>query len=405
MEPKIKIVKFKMPRYVKCPFCGKKQPFKKKKQHYKLVKDISLKEEVLLKVRIVYAKCKNPNCKHKSFALPTPGIEKYQKATQRLKEEAISGLINDNSTCPRISKRLNRIFNTTGSTATIDRWKHKEADKIDIKEIISQLNFSGILCVDEYKPRRYKGYDLIDSDALTGRILYLEKAEGLGRGVVKAHFEKLKELGIHPYAIIFDMRSCFAGTAKKVFGKDILIQHDYFHVMKIIHYHLNRAMAEYRRLLKESGIDTLDLWSTKWIILKNIEDWSYKHHQIMEGILKRYRGTLIEDILILKQEIRDIFLESSSVREAFFRRDELLREGWQFKNQHFAKIIKFLSSPYFKYMVTYLDYPQIPKSGNSENVIRTWRQMEKVRYGFKTEKGRLDHLKLYQLKKYLKNEI
>jgi transposase len=75
MEPKIKIVKFKIPRYVKCPFCGKKQPFKKKKQHYKLVKDISLKEEVLLKVRIVYAKCKNPNCKHKSFALPTPGIE------------------------------------------------------------------------------------------------------------------------------------------------------------------------------------------------------------------------------------------------------------------------------------------------------------------------------------------
>jgi hypothetical protein len=56
-------------------------------------------------------------------------------------------------------------------------------------------------------------------------------------------------------------------------------------------------------------------------------------------------------------------------------------------------------------MVTYLDYPQIPKSGNSENVIRTWRQMEKVRYGFKTEKGRLNHLKLYQVRKYLKNEI
>ena len=143
------------------------------------------------------------------------------------------------------------------------------------------MNFSGILCVDEYKPKRYKGYDLIDSDALTGRILYLEKTEGSGRGIVKEHFEKLKSLGINPCAVIFDMRSCFAQTAKRVFGKDILIQHDYFHVMKIIHYHLNRAMAEYRRKLKEEGIDTIDIWQARWVILKNIEDWAFREHIII----------------------------------------------------------------------------------------------------------------------------
>jgi len=120
---------------------------------------------------------------------------------------------------------------------------------------------------------------LIDSDALTGRILYLEKAEGLGRGVVKEHFEKLKSLGINPYAVIFDMRSCFAGTAKKIFGKDILIQHDYFHITKIIHYHLNRALAEYRRKLKK---EVLILWISGragWIIFENIENWTFKEHK------------------------------------------------------------------------------------------------------------------------------
>ena len=100
-------------------------------------------------------------------------------------------------------------------------------------EIIRKLNFSGILCIDEYKPKKYKGYDLIDSNTLTGRILYLEKAE----------------------------------------------------------------------------------------------------FQI--------------------------------------------------------------------YMIIYLNHSQqIPESGNSENVIKTWRQMEKVRYGFKIEKGRLNHLKLYQFHHY-----
>ena len=402
---KTNLIRFKIPRYVTCPFCNKRQPFKKQKEHYKIVKDINIEKPLLLKVRVVYAKCKNSECSHRCFPLPTPGFEKYQKATVRLKEEAITGVINDNSTCPRISARLNRTFNTTGSTATIDRWKHKEADKLNIKEIISRLNFSGILCIDEYKPKRYKGYDLIDSDSKTSRILYLEKAYGLGRGIVKDHFQTIKSLGIEPWAIIFDMRACFPKAAKTVFGKDIIIQHDYFHVMKIIHYHLNRAMAEYRRVQKEQGIDTLDIWLARWVILKNMERWSFKECRIIEGLLARYQGTTIEDILILKQKIRNIFLESKSQNETYAKRDELLREGWHIKNQHFANIIKFLNTPYFKYMTTFLDHPEIPRSGNSENVIRTWRQMEKVRYGFKSDKGRVDHLKLYQVEKYLNNEI
>lgn len=179
---KIRLKRFKIPRYVTCPFCNKRQPFRKEKEHYKLVKDINLEQPVLFKVRVVYAKCKNHECSHPSFTLPTPGIDRYQRSTQRLKDEAISGLINDNSTCHRISKRLNRIFNTTGSATSIDRWKHKAADKLSFKEIISQLNFSGILCIDEYKPKRASGYDLIDSDSKTSRIPCLEKAYGLGRG-------------------------------------------------------------------------------------------------------------------------------------------------------------------------------------------------------------------------------
>ena len=182
---KIKLVRFKIPQYVTCPFCNKRQPFKKQKEHYKFVKDINIEEPSLLKVRVIYAKCKNYQCSHQCFSLPTPGFEKYQKATLRLKNEVVNGIINDNSTCPRISARLNRSFNTTGSTATIDRWKHQEADKLDIKEIISRLDFSGILCIDEYKPKRASGYDLIDSDSKTSRILYLEKAYGLDRGIVK----------------------------------------------------------------------------------------------------------------------------------------------------------------------------------------------------------------------------
>jgi len=405
IEPKIRLIRTRPPKTCICPFCNQKQRFKLNGKYFKTVKEMNLKEPIKLRVEVLRAKCLNPACDKKSFIILPKGIIKYQRATEKLVNEALAGIIADNSTAPRIANRLSRVFNTTGSKSAVDRWKHEAADKLDIKEIISKLNFSGILCVDEYKPKRYKGYDLIDSDSKTSRILYLEKAYGLGRGIVKEHFQTIKSLGIEPWAIIFDMRACFPKAAKTVFGKDIIIQHDYFHVMKIIHYHLNRAMAEYRRIQKEQGIDTLDIWLARWIILKNMERWTFKECRIIENLLARYQGTTIEDILILKQKVRDIFLTSKSQQEAYQKRNELTSEGWQTKNQHFANIIKFLNTPYFKYMTTFLDHPEIPRSGNSENVIRTWRQMEKVRYGFKSDKGRIDHLKLYQVSKYLQNNL
>jgi len=102
------------------------------------------------------------------------------------------------------------------------------------------------------------------------------------------------------------MRSCFPDAAKRVFGKNILIQYDYFHMMKIILYHSNRALAEYRRLQKEKGIYTLGLRETRWLILKNMDDWSFQQHQTMSTILSHYKNTIIEDIFILKQK-QEIF--------------------------------------------------------------------------------------------------
>lgn len=106
-EPKIKVVKTHIPKKVSCPFCGTKQPFKKERENWHMVKDINLDKPILLNVQTIYAKCLNPNCSKNSFALPN-GFEKYQKATDRFKQEALTGLIQDNSTLRRIAERFNR---------------------------------------------------------------------------------------------------------------------------------------------------------------------------------------------------------------------------------------------------------------------------------------------------------
>ncbi len=111
--------------------------------------------------------------------------------------------------------------------------------------------------------------------------------------------------------------------------------------MKIIHYHLNRAMAEYRRELKEAGHYIRDLWDAKWIILKNIEYWTTKDHQIMKVLLNRYSGTVIEDILIFKQRVRELFLDSKNSDQAYISREDLIKNGWHLRNKHSANIIEF----------------------------------------------------------------
>jgi len=97
-EQRIKIKRTRIPKYCRCPTCGKRQPFKKKNEYWKRVKDIDLDYPTTVMVRMVSAKCFNPACKRESFTIPIPGIKKYGRSTNRLIAESIAGIIQDNST-------------------------------------------------------------------------------------------------------------------------------------------------------------------------------------------------------------------------------------------------------------------------------------------------------------------
>jgi hypothetical protein len=154
----------------------------KKDEYLKSVRDIKLDHPTLLKVRILRAKCRNPLCPKKSFILPISGVSEYARATDRLEKEASDSIVLDNVSTLRTSRRMRRSYSTTGSKSSIDRWKHKEADRYEFKEIISQLEFSGILSLDDYKPLRSSSYDLFASDAKTGEFFIWGHKECLRGG-------------------------------------------------------------------------------------------------------------------------------------------------------------------------------------------------------------------------------
>ena len=406
-SPLIQIVQPRLTQHVVCPHCRKKQPFFKQKEHWRTVKAPHLRHPVLLKVRMIYAKCRNPSCPHKSFALPIPGIERYQRATQPLISEAVAGVIQDNSTLNRIAQRLSRSFNTTGSKSALDRWKQGLASKYDFSEILRELQFSGALSIDEYMPRRGGRYEQIAGDALQIRILYIEPVPWLyGRGVTERFLRKLDNWDIRPYCVIFDLWTTFPKVVRKVWPEASL-QYDHFHVMKWLWQYLKNALIQFRKSLKGErwAFHREELWEMKWGLLKHMDRWTEKDHLLIPEMIEIYRGTPVEKVLLFKEELWSIFDLSKTKAEAIAKRNTLAQEHWWRDSWHLKKCMDFLMSPKFDLMLTYLQDPRVPRSGQCETLINVWRQMETVRRGFKTHHGRLNHLKLFQITHYLKKPI
>src|SRR3989338_796576 len=95
-----KNIKARIPKRCICPSCGLKQKAKINKIYHKHVKDIDLNEEVMLNVRMVNVRCMNKACKRRTFNLPVEGISKLSRSTDRLRSEAIAGIVEDNSSLP-----------------------------------------------------------------------------------------------------------------------------------------------------------------------------------------------------------------------------------------------------------------------------------------------------------------
>ncbi|MGB9629844.1 MAG: transposase [Thermodesulfobacteriota bacterium] len=402
-----KILEPHIPKHVVCPYCGLRQPFVKETQYWRSVKAPHLKYPLVLKIRMVCAKCKNPDCHHKSFTLPIPGVSRYQRATQSLITEAVAGVVQDNSTLRRIAKRLTRSFNTTGSKSTLDRWKKLLASNYDFPKILSQLQFSGALSIDEYMPRRGGRYEQIAGDAIQPRILYIEPVPWFyGRGVTEKFLQKLQNWGIHPYCVIFDLWTTFPKVIRKVWPHASL-QYDHFHVMQRLWYYLKNALIQFRKSLKGERwtLHREELWEMRWGLLKHMDRWSEKDHLLIPEMIEIYKGTPVEKVLLFKEELWNIFDLSKTKAEAIAKRNTLAQEHWWQDSWHLKKCMDFLMSPKFNLMITYLEDPQVPRSGHSETFINIWRQMETVRRGFKTHQGRLNHLKLFQITNYLKQPL
>lgn len=360
-------------------------------------------------MQIIRVRC--PGCQ-RIFALPTPvKTERYARVTRRSRELALSLLVKTNGSLQQSSTVANELAHVHIPRSTLHDWKQSAAGESTHEEILKRIQFSGVLCVDEYRPLRSKVFDLFASDRKTGRILYLNETEdryAISGDTAEQFFRELQGFSLIPKAIIADMSAGIHKGALTVFP-NALLQYDYFHVIKAVHEKLRSEIRYYWWTLKQAkqNDDAALVWDAQWSLLKNQENWTITDEAYWKAIYLRCPGTLIAWLPAFKQELRDIFDESKTIAEAYSRRDQWIAH-WQSlmaTSKHLKKIFALMQSNLFPYMITYLDYSWLPRTTNAETLIRTYRKMEKARYGFGSIQGRQNHLKLFQLKNYLTQNV
>jgi transposase len=198
--------------------------------------------------------------------------------------------------------------------------------------------------------------------------------------------------------------------AIKAIYPDAVIQYDFFHVIQNVHRHLYKALTAYRKAFKDVKTDKdqekvrkalhTKLWQNRYVLFTNDEHLTDEQRQMLDELLEEHTDTLVEQIVVFRQHLRTMFNESDTFTTAMEHLATLILDGWADLSATFGKIMTFLQE-HFANICTYLRVPNVQRNSLSECTVRSLRRMEQVRQGFKTQRGRVNHLKLLQWRTYI----
>jgi transposase len=142
----------------------------------------------------------------------------------------------------------------------------------------------------------------------------LEVLESRDKDRVKAYFQGGLEDGrfAHLEEVTCDMWDAYVTAAKEVFGKDIRVTIDRFHVMKNFQDHLDQARREIQRTLPDK--ERAALKGTRWLWLQNDESLSPEERKQLKQLCRQYPqlGQLREQ----RERLRAIFEEAETGGES-----------------------------------------------------------------------------------------
>jgi len=348
----------------------------------------------------------------RTFMIPIPGIHTQRLITDEVLEMMLYLNVDCNHSFPMTAKMLQDMYGVTTSVSALERWKTHEADRLpSIGHIIQHLHAKKpitVLHLDEYKATGTKSWELVIRDE-HARLLFSIRLKHRDARQIQAILRWLRMLGLDIALIYVDFWLAYPPALKAVYPK-AEIQYDFFHVMHNIHRHLSKALTAYRKAFKAADSDAdqakvrdalhKKLWHNRYLLFTNEENLTVPQRAILDELLTEHAGSIVEQIVLFRQQLRTIFNDCDTFAEALEFLAVMILDGWAEISTRFGTVMTFLRD-HFEQMLTYLRHPNVQRNSLAECTVRSLRRIERVRQGFKTQKGRVRHLKLLQWRQYV----
>ncbi len=348
-----------------------------------------------------------------TFVVPLPGIRSDLCVTDEVVEKALYFNVDRNLSLSVTAGMLNDLYQVQTSDSALERWKNTEAEQLpSVSQLIQRLNEQKkitVLHLDEYKATGTDSWELAIRDE-HGRLLFSVRLKQRNTRHIQAILRWLRMLGLDIRTVYVDMWAAYEPAIHAIYPH-AHIQYDYFHIIQNIHRHLYKALTGYRKDFKAASSELVQaevrkalhkkLWDNRYLLFTNEENLSPEQQKILDELLQEHADTIVEHIVTFRRCVRDVFNASESFLEAVERVACLVVEGWSDVSDAFGRVMTFLRD-HLENMLTYLRVPGVQRNSLSECTIRGLRRIEKVRQGFKTQQGRVNHLKLLLWRRYLR---
>ena len=266
--------------------------------------------------------------------------------------------------------------------------------------------------LDEYKAKGTQNWELLVRDE-HHRVLFSFRLKERSGRQIQAVLRWLRMWGVRDVSTCYvDFFVAYPSAIHAVYPQ-AQIQYDFFHVVQNIHRHLYKALTAYRKAFKSAVTEPEQkelraawhkkLWDNRYLLFTNDENLSAEQRHVLDELLLEHADTLVEQIVLFRQCLRGVFHESETFQQATERFAALVLEGWRDVSETFSKVMTFLET-HLDNILTYLRVPEakVQRHSLSECTVRGLRRIETVRQGFKTQHGRVNHLKLFVWRRYLR---
>jgi Transposase/zinc-finger of transposase IS204/IS1001/IS1096/IS1165 len=418
---------------VRCPACGNGREALGEPTvafhswRRRTVAHLGIEEPTYLVLQVPKYACHAPDCPRKYFTPPVAEAAPRARTSRRLQQTAVRRYRRGTAALRAVAQEVREDFHTGTGKSSVLRW-HRATLATDCPRP-ARLPFSSVLCIDEVYDhvggRRVPTWTCVDPLADITIRIPIERADATG---LAAAMQQVKALGAAPKVIVSDLWAAYPAALAQVWPQAER-QLCWFHVMQWV----TRKLAE---LLKQVG-DTWPERERKALrrlrcrFLAGPETLaaqtragrlSRRDAAALAGLWAFLRGTVVEEALQLRDDLRAIVTTSTTRREARARFDALRHtwpepfrpprsrlDGWRPGQplppkpappappppratddalEHFLEEIRTFFVAHFEAMITYLDHPGVPRTNNhAERANRRYRAASRPRYGWKTAAG------------------